>query len=579
MINRDELLKNYMTGNFLNTVYEGYGANCDDRHGFISELAALHNERSIDIVEAFESLAENPSDGPDFFLTQHIFEEVLPSINAPVLSVMQCVLRLYRSAGQDLSSDSIIDAFTTFCAKDPSRPREALKNIEANPEQLADLLPATIISGSRVDSLSYLAEAIRLCEDEDIELRRRAVFSIGEINLPACISSLDLAYTALTRSIEIETDDQILANSVRSVFKLLQQDKTQEPCASTLIESTLSKGGELTLHAASEVFGFHTAELSVPLIDLLSAHLIHVKSSNKGTLKNIDYGISHLLKEGDLEKGIGFLEDLLLEHHNELIMDIFGSTASRILSNNELISKVLTRWFLRGDRVLCNAVHKIIGTHCGDDLPLEIDPSELKPTDLVHIVFIARKAIGYLFMRPISAASILISLMRHTTEDKILTELGVLLFDPLLLNYPGTVREYVTQQSNHVSSKVKEVLDKTLKDLNDYLDNLRSVGNLVALHPSEAQREAYHRHFSYLMEESRKEAEAQSVFLNLVSKCVLLYGRKSINYVHGSDGQSHRMEMPLQNHGIEIEFPRMESLDPFGLDYTLRMFRNERIKT
>jgi hypothetical protein len=79
------------------------------------------------------------------------------------------------------------------------------------------------------------------------------------------------------------------------------------------------------------------------------------------------------------------------------------------------------------------------------------------------------------------------------------------------------------------------------------------------------------------MEESRKAAEAQSVFLKFVSKSTVLYGRKSIHYVHGSDGQSHRRVIPLRSHGTEIEFPRMEHLDPFGLDYMLRIFRNERL--
>ena len=195
------------------------------------------------------------------------------------------------------------------------------------------------------------------------------------------------------------------------------------------------------------------------------------------------------------------------------------------------------------------------------------------------MVFIARKAIGYLFMQQISATSILVSLMRHTTDDKTISVLASLLFDPLLLNYTGKAREYVLQQSVIESGMVKEALENVLKAIDEYLDDLRSVGNLAALYPSEAQREAYHRHFSGLMAESFKAAEAQSVFLHLVSKSVLLYGRKSINYVYGADGTSHRMETPLQRHGTTMEFPWMENLDPFGLDYMLRIFKTERVRT
>lgn len=578
MINRDDLLRSYESGDFLKAIRDAYLANDNehDKLALVAELVNLHNKRIIDIVGAFESLSENFS-GPDFFLTRNIFEKALPNIDVPVQPIMHCVLQLYWGAGQDLAAGTIINAFIAFCVKEPSRPREALKEIEANPDRFADLLPAVLIAGSRVDHSLFIAEAIRLCEDKNVKLRRGAVFSIGSLNRPESSALLDSTLSVLEHSAEIETDDQILANIVMSAFTLLQREKSQESRIVTLFGLVLYKGGESTLHAASRVFGLYTEKLPETLIDLFLIHLVHVKPVNKGTVDNIDYGISHLTVKSAPGRVIKFLEGLLLAYPKELTMEHLDSTARKIISNTSLINKILTRWFLCGDRVLCEAVQTIVNTHHGNDLMLEIDPSELKPADFIHNIFMARKAIGYLFMQPISAASILVSLMRHTTDNEVLTELGALLFNPLLLNYTGKVRSYVAQQSELESKKVKKILDKAIKKVDVYLDNLRSVGNLNAIHPSEAQREAYHRHFSHLMTESMKKAEAQSVFLNLVPKKVLLYGRKSINYVYSSNGHFHRMEMPLQGHEIEIESPRMALLDPLGLDYILRVFRNERI--
>ena len=351
---------------------------------------ALHNEGLIDVVGAFESLNNKSSNGPDFFLIRHVFEKALPDLDAPVASVMRCVLQLYRGAGQDLAAGRIFKSYIDFCEKDPSRPREALAEIEASPDNFVDLLPATLIAGSRIDHPFYLAQAIRLCEDKNIELRRRAVFSLGKLNWPEGIAVSDAALAALEHSATAETDDQILAGIVKSAFALLQH-KAQEPRVVALIATALAKGDEYTLHAASEVFGFHTGELTATLLDMLFVHLVRVKSTNKGTLDNVDYGISDLLKSGDPEKAIQFLEDLLLTHPNELTMEVFDSAAREILSNKALISKVLTRWFLRGDRVLCDGVHTIIAAHHGNDLPLEIDPAELKPADFAHIFSLPEK--------------------------------------------------------------------------------------------------------------------------------------------------------------------------------------------
>lgn len=577
MSNRENLLKGYEAGNFLEALYACLTADHDARSALALDLVALHNERLIDVVDAFKSLSNKSSNGPDFFLTRHVFEKALPNLDAPALPVMQCVLQLYRSAGQDLAAGTIIEGYVNFCANQPSRPREALAMIEAHPGEYADLLTATLSAGFRVDNPHYLEQAIRLCEHENIELKKGAVFSLGNLNFRQGNAMSDSAIAALERTATVEADDQILARLVKSTFMLLQQEKAQEQRIVTLLATAVAKGGELTLHAASEIFGFNTNDLTSALLDVLLEHLVRVKPTNKGTLNNIDYGIAHLLKNGTPDRPIQFLEGLLLAHPDELTMEIFDDSAREILSNKALVSKVLTRWFLRGNRVLCDGVRIIVSQNHHDGLTLEIDPSELQPADFVHVVFLARKAIGYLFMQQISAASVLVSIMRHTTDDETLNALGKLLFDPLLLNFTGKTREYIMQQSGGDSGKVKQAMDNALKAIDDYLSDLHSVGNLAALHPSEAQREAYHRHFSRLMAESMKAAEAQSVFLQLVSKSVLLYGRKSINYVYSADGQPHRTETALHSHGTEMEFPRMENINPFGLDYMLRVFRNEQI--
>jgi hypothetical protein len=158
-------------------------------------------------------------------------------------------------------------------------------------------------------------------------------------------------------------------------------------------------------------------------------------------------------------------------------------------------------------------------------------------------------------------------------------ELSSLLFNPLLLNFTGTVREYAVKTSQIESEDVKETIDKAIKSLDQYLANVVSVGELPALHPSEAQREAYHRHFSQQVSESFKAAQAKSVFLNLVSRSVVLHGTSSIHYVYSQDGTPKRMDMEFHRLGTEMEVPRLTHIDPFGLEYMLRVLRAEqRIK-
>ena len=224
----DALLAGFKAGKFLETVYACLTADHEERENVAVELAALHNEGLIDVVAAFEDLKNKSVNGPDFFLTRHVFEKALPHLNAEVSSVMRCVLRLQEEAGQDLAAGTILDGFIGFCAKHPSRPANALKEIEANPGEFVDLLPATIAVGSQIDNQHYLAQVIRLSQSPDIELRRRAVFSMSNLKWAKEVTVPDSAFIALEESAAQETDDQILAGVVKSAFAFFKQDKAQK---------------------------------------------------------------------------------------------------------------------------------------------------------------------------------------------------------------------------------------------------------------------------------------------------------------------------------------------------------------
>lgn len=576
---KEDLLRGHREGHLLEAVFAGVLADSGERSTVAMELVTLHNDGLLDVVEAFESLENNPSASVDFFLTRHVFEEALPDLVASVPSVMRCALGLYREAGQDLAAGSILASLDRFLGKDPSRPRPALAEIESSPDDFADLLPCVLVAGSRTDIEFFTAQAIRLSQENNIELRGRAVFSLGRLAWPDGAVVPDDVIAALERSASAETDDQLLSGVVRSGVALVRHDGAQEPRVVEAVSTALLKGCDCTLHAAAEVLAFAESDIPASLRNVLLTNLSRVRPASTRTLDSLDFGISKLLGGSDPDPAIRLLEDLLLASPTELTMEAFDSTARELMKNKALMSKIMTRWFLTGERALCDGVREIASASHDERVLLQIDLAEIEPADPVRVLFVARKAVGYLFFQPVSAAMVLTSLMRATKEDEVRSQLVQLLFDPLLLSFTGKVREFVLQQSQLECAEVRSALEQALKSIDNYLDDLSSVGNLPALHPSEAHREAHGRHMTRLMAESWKAAEAQSVLLSLVSKSVLLYGRKSISYVYESDGHSHRRETPLHKHSTEMEFPRMLYLDPVGLDYMLRVFRNEKMNT
>lgn len=575
---KEKLIAAAKNGDFLDAVYKSDLADPDEREDLPLEIATLHNDGHINAIAEFAKLGNTPGSGPDFFIVRHIFEKTLPHIDAPMKDVMRCVLHLYQGAGQDMAAGTVFNSYITYCEKDPARPLEAMQIIEGEHDQFADILPSTVAAGSRIDNPHYLAEALRLSQHTAKVLRERAVLSLARIEWPKEANVPEEALAGLERSVT-EVDDQILASVVKSAFAFYQQDKTTEARVTVLIDKALSKGDECALHAGADIFGFKTKEIPAPLLGVILGHLKQVKPANRGTINNIDYGVKTLLKETAAEKVLRFLEELLLLHTGTVTIKDFDSAANEILTNKALLSRVTTRWFLNGAPALCESVEKIVRKSHNDTLPIEIEASELKTKDFIHMVFVAWKTIGYLFMNPITATSILISLMRLAPDDKTLEHLGKLLFDFLLINYPDSVRKYIEAQARQETGKVKETLDKTLAELTAYLDTLSAVPVLAALHPGKAHREAYSRYTGEFSEAVMKEAEKHREILRFASKSTLFYGRKSINYIHSDEGPPRRMEMPMKSYSSQMEFPRMEHLGKHGLKYMLHIFRAEHWRT
>lgn len=574
---KDKLLQDCNNG----TIWQSIKIACErsDVEKLAEQFIEIHNDKIIDIVELFKTLKNN-GEGFIFFKVRRIFEKALPNLDASILAVMQCVIHLYRESGNDYMAGTIITVFEEFCKRKENRPAKALNIIKKSPRKYAILLPATLIAGSSIDIDLFLEQAMDLCVSRSIELKRKAVFALGRFDLEKFEEKANQVVELLENVVEQENDDEILGCIVKSVSNILRQHKSVEPRIMPLILKALTKGDGLSLHAASEIL-LESECISNSLQDIMLEKMVLVKGENKGTLKLIDLLLSQMIRSGKQEEVIRFLEGTLVGTSDKTIED-FKMTADVICKNKQFFEKIYTRWFLQGNIELCDFVRRILEDHRSNGkkrrLLLEVDVDELNSCDATQLLFLAQKTVGFLFLHPVAATSALLSLMKHASEEWVVDEIAKILFSTLFLNFPKITKEYLLECPAKESGYSRETIERILTWIDTYLDNLESVGNLVALHPCVSQREAYHRHVSSETQESMKHAMKKSIFGNLVPHQVLLYGRKAINYVENSEGLQQRMEIPLKSLEVDIELPRMMYFDPVGFDYQLRIFKVECLK-
>lgn len=579
-IMKEGILTAYKEGNLLQAIFEQSIDRNNNLDDFIKELVNLHNENLIDIIATFKELKNDKNTKYDYWLTRQVLEKSLPKLNAPILSVMECVTLLLYEAGQDLAAELILPPFTDFCATSEHRSKEALRLIEQNIDKFVALFAPTIVAGTQIDFIYFFNEALRFIEHEDIKLRQIAVFTLRRISYPSEQNIHEKAINALQKVVNKESDDVILGNAIRAAFNLYKVDNAQFNRVVKIIELSLSKGGDFALDSASGLLSFELEQIPESLLDILLLNLQDVKPEHEGTLDRIDMGLAKLLKK-DAEKVIDFLTKLLLKNVQDLSLNIFDSVIREFYKNeNGILNKLLTKWFCHGAKVLCDGISSIVDSESNDNLLLEVDISEIEPkNNSIHLIFLARKTIGYLFTKPITTSSMILSLIEYTKDEEVRHELENLLFNSLLINHPGKVRDHLKSQLQQNKSKeLLSSIQSVLQSLEDYFNELKSVGIIPELNPPQSHRDAYRRHFSEIIRKSMKDGEKKSVLLSLFSEYVLLYGRKFINYSYVNNGPPIRQENPLKSFGTTMEFPRISIIAPFDYSYMLKIFRAEQLK-
>lgn len=238
------------------------------------------------------------------------------------------------------------------------------------------------------------------------------------------------------------------------------------------------------------------------------------------------------------------------------------------------LSSLLTRWLLSKKVKLGKYASDLLrdsdkGISIGFDSACFPDESKG-----VHL-FLARKACGWFFNQPKTAISLIESLILDAPEDELI-DIQQLIFHPLCVSYPGSIRDHLETLNESKEDRVKQIATEVLSEYEEYQASVKAAFKINELSPSEQDRHTYWRHHNKLMSESMKQARSKSFLTSLFAgnESVLLYGNKSIHYIHHGE-QKTRQEVPLSEISTSFEFASMHNLDPHGLENMIWQFKAE----
>ena len=128
---QQQIVKAYTDGDFLPFVYEQQNHS----NTFLDDLVFLHNAGKIDVVQSFSKLQNKSSPSHNFFSQRNIFGKILPSINADVQDVMDCLNTLVSEAKKDPAATWILSSLNDFCSSNEKRSDEMFNIAVSDPEK------------------------------------------------------------------------------------------------------------------------------------------------------------------------------------------------------------------------------------------------------------------------------------------------------------------------------------------------------------------------------------------------------------------------------------------------------------
>ena len=569
---KNKLIQAYKDGNFFEFIYEIY---YQDRIGdklLPNILTDLHNNGELDLIKLFKNFKNTP-EKHDFFLTRQVFKEILPDLNAPVTEVANCVKHLTLEAGQDMAAYMLLPPFREFCQKDSNRTKTLFDFALTKVNEDFDHLSTAIEAGANINENEYVNKSIGLLSNENETIKQRVVFALGKINYQDK-SLLEPVAVAIEKSSALSPTDTILATAMRALFSIISQSGDLETFFLDFLANHSDNLGDRYIHAASEILFYdEERKVSSNVKPILLDICCHAKPENKGTIDKIDFALERLLKHNDFGECIDFLERFFELSEYKLSVKNFDSFVRELHNHKDTyLSSLLTRWLLSKKLMLGKFCYDLL-RNVDNGISIGFDkscfPDESKG---VHL-FLARKACGWFFNQPKTVISLIESLIPDAPEDD-LGDIQLLIFNPLCISYPGSIRQRMDELQDSSQNRVKEIASNVLSDYKKYQESVKVALEVNELKPSEQDRHTYWKHHNKLLDESMKQARSKSLLTSLFAESVLLYGNKSIYYIHHGE-QKTRQELPLQELSHSIEFASMFNLDPHGLDNMIWQFKAE----
>ncbi|SJK83840.1 hypothetical protein [Halomonas elongata] len=531
-------------------------------------LCELHNSGKISLVSDHNLAVVEDLDHNEFWSIVHLFDQAIPELDCSIRDVLRLVHTLVSKAGSDGAAGMPNISLVKWCKVNP----EKAKLIVDGAISLDKLCLSHCVFA--VQALGSIELAFELLGHSDKAVVAVGLRSLGRLE----VGSETIAKRVIDeccKVIAIEKDQDVRSSAIETAFNTWGKFGSLEPYRQQeFLEAIINaKEGDELVQLSAALF-YHSKGVVAESIDIILEALAGEVSNPQATLHWLDHAL-HAKDEGwDLTKVIDVFAAQIPKLENSIEPSQLHNFCQWIWRGPDNAAQLFSSWLVSGQFDLCKFLADMVGEGGKKNNIFEISRARL-PNDLNDQVFLARKCVGFLWHHEVTAASILLSIVKNG-KKLAREEAEELLYNPLLLSYSGALRSFLDEQSKKPSKRISGCIKRLIKRHDAYLEGLKSTEHLVEFCPTIEQRRTAAIKDRERNKEIQKQAHERSVFFQLVSCQTLLYGKKSFSLIHGEGGKKVPSVTPLSEFSYSAEFPRLSVVDPVGFNEMLTIFRIEK---
>lgn len=531
-------------------------------------LCELHNAEKISLTSSASLAAIKALSSTNFWSIVHSFNQAIPALNCSHREVLKLVQTLVDKAGSDGAAGVPYLSLVSWCKANPEKAKQIITEAKAL-DSLCLSHCAFAIQGLESTELAF-----ELLEHADQVIVTAGLNALGRLQM----DSLLIAKRVINECYEVIAtieDQAIRSAAIETAFKTWEKAELAEHhLQSEFIKAVIERNNADELTQLAATLFYYQKGLTTESIEQILVALTGNISNPKAALHWLDSALYAKDQRWSLTKVIDVLTVQIPKLDDLPKQEQFHGFCQWIFEDYLNLSQLFSRWLVSGQFSLCELLVSILEGSGKKNILVELAKSDL-PSNAIDQIFMARKCVGFLWIHEVTAASILLSIVKNG-QKRAQEEAENLLLNPLLLSYGGDLRTFLEGQASNKSKRVSSCVQRLITKHNNYIEGIKQAEHLVEFLPSIEQRRAVAMKDRERNKVIAKQADEQSIITKLATRKMLLYGNKSFFIVHGVDGGEKPSITPLSQFSYSTELPRLSVVDAVGFDQMLKFFRVER---